>query len=162
MDTSGKTGPRRVAQAGQGLVEYALILALIAAVAVVGTIFLGKQVSTVLSHTGSALGARSNGGTPVQDQPCGNGGHWDWHTGGGGHWTCDGDRGDPPAAGNTPEPSGNPPGGGTSGGQCNIGGNGNGHTHGTWQWVTTWTDYTWDSEEHEWVGGGWSAHWVCK
>jgi Flp pilus assembly pilin Flp len=61
MDTSGKTGPRRVAQAGQGLVEYALILCLVAAVAVVGTIFLGKQVSTVLSHTGSALGARSGG-----------------------------------------------------------------------------------------------------
>jgi Flp pilus assembly pilin Flp len=61
MDTSGKTGPRRVAQAGQGLVEYALILCLVAVVAVVGTLFLGKQVSTVLSHTGSVLGDRSTG-----------------------------------------------------------------------------------------------------
>jgi Flp pilus assembly pilin Flp len=91
MDTTGKTGPRRVVQAGQGLVEYALILALIAAVAVVGTMFLGKQVSTVLSHTGSALGARSvggGGGTPVHGEPCGNGGTWDQH---GNDWVCEGE-----------------------------------------------------------------------
>ena len=35
---------------GQGLAEYALILALIAIVAIVALIFLGGQVSTILSH----------------------------------------------------------------------------------------------------------------
>ena len=34
---------------GQGLAEYALILALIAIVAIVALIFLGNQVSTILS-----------------------------------------------------------------------------------------------------------------
>ncbi len=35
---------------GQGLAEYALILALIAIVAIVALLFLGKQVSTVLEQ----------------------------------------------------------------------------------------------------------------
>ena len=40
---------------GQGLAEYALILALIAIVAIVALIFLGGQISTILSTIGNAV-----------------------------------------------------------------------------------------------------------
>ena len=40
---------------GQGLAEYALILALIAIVAIVALIFLGQQVTTILSTIGSSV-----------------------------------------------------------------------------------------------------------
>jgi pilus assembly protein Flp/PilA len=40
---------------GQGLAEYALILALIAVVAIVALIFLGAQVSTILSTVGNSI-----------------------------------------------------------------------------------------------------------
>ena len=40
---------------GQGLAEYALILALIAIVAIVALIFLGGQVSTILSTVGTSV-----------------------------------------------------------------------------------------------------------
>jgi pilus assembly protein Flp/PilA len=40
---------------GQGLAEYALILALIAIVAIVALIFLGSQVSDKLSTIGNAM-----------------------------------------------------------------------------------------------------------
>jgi pilus assembly protein Flp/PilA len=40
---------------GQGLAEYALILALIAIIAIVALIFLGNQVSSVLSKVGSSI-----------------------------------------------------------------------------------------------------------
>ena len=40
---------------GQGLAEYALILALIAIVAIIALIFLGQQVSKVLSTVGSSI-----------------------------------------------------------------------------------------------------------
>ena len=40
---------------GQGLAEYALILALIAIVAIIALIFLGNQVSTILSKVGSSI-----------------------------------------------------------------------------------------------------------
>jgi pilus assembly protein Flp/PilA len=40
---------------GQGLAEYALILALIAIVAVVALLFLGSQISDKLSTVGSQL-----------------------------------------------------------------------------------------------------------
>jgi len=40
---------------GQGLAEYALILALIAIVAIVALIFLGNQVSTILSSVGASV-----------------------------------------------------------------------------------------------------------
>jgi pilus assembly protein Flp/PilA len=40
---------------GQGLAEYALILALIAIVSIVALIFMGSQVSTKLSIVGSQL-----------------------------------------------------------------------------------------------------------
>ncbi len=40
---------------GQGLAEYALILALIAIVAIVALIFLGRQVSKILSTVGTSV-----------------------------------------------------------------------------------------------------------
>jgi Flp pilus assembly pilin Flp len=40
---------------GQGLAEYALILALIAVVCIVGVAFFGQQVSDTLSVIGSAI-----------------------------------------------------------------------------------------------------------
>jgi len=42
-------------QAGQGLAEYALILALIAIVAIASLLFMGSQVSDKLSIIGSSL-----------------------------------------------------------------------------------------------------------
>ena len=40
---------------GQGLAEYALILALIAIVAIIALIFLGSQVSKILSTVGTSV-----------------------------------------------------------------------------------------------------------
>ena len=40
---------------GQGLAEYALILALIAIVAIVALMFLGGQMSTILSDVGNSI-----------------------------------------------------------------------------------------------------------
>ena len=40
---------------GQGLAEYALILALIAIVAIVALIFLGGQISKILSTVGNSV-----------------------------------------------------------------------------------------------------------
>ncbi len=40
---------------GQGLAEYALILALIAIVAIIALIFLGGQVSKILSDVGHSV-----------------------------------------------------------------------------------------------------------
>jgi Flp pilus assembly pilin Flp len=40
---------------GQGLAEYALILALIAIVAIVALIFLGDQISTILSQVAESM-----------------------------------------------------------------------------------------------------------
>jgi pilus assembly protein Flp/PilA len=40
---------------GQGLAEYALILVLIAIVAIIALIFLGSQVSTMLSTVGDSV-----------------------------------------------------------------------------------------------------------
>ena len=45
----------RRTEEGQGLAEYALILALIAIVAIVALIFLGNQVSTILSTVGNSI-----------------------------------------------------------------------------------------------------------
>ncbi|MBI3745419.1 MAG: Flp family type IVb pilin [Chloroflexi bacterium] len=45
----------RSEEEGQGLAEYALILALIAIVAIVALIFLGSQVSKILSTVGSSV-----------------------------------------------------------------------------------------------------------
>jgi pilus assembly protein Flp/PilA len=40
---------------GQGLAEYALILALIAIVAIIALIFLGSQISGILSTVGNSV-----------------------------------------------------------------------------------------------------------
>ncbi|MFL5673230.1 MAG: Flp family type IVb pilin, partial [Chloroflexota bacterium] len=40
---------------GQGLAEYALILALIAIVAIVALIFLGSQISDIINHVGESI-----------------------------------------------------------------------------------------------------------
>ena len=40
---------------GQGLAEYALILALIAVIAIAALIFLGTQISTILSNIGANI-----------------------------------------------------------------------------------------------------------
>lgn len=40
---------------GQGLAEYAPILALIAIVAIVALIFLGGEISKIVSHVGDSL-----------------------------------------------------------------------------------------------------------
>ena len=40
---------------GQGLAEYALILALIAIVAILALIFLGGQISTILNAVGQSV-----------------------------------------------------------------------------------------------------------
>ena len=40
---------------GQGLAEYALILALIAIVAIVALVFLGGQISGILSRIGASI-----------------------------------------------------------------------------------------------------------
>ncbi len=46
---------RRLLTSGQGLAEYALILALIAIVAIIALIFLGGQVSKILSTVGKSV-----------------------------------------------------------------------------------------------------------
>jgi pilus assembly protein Flp/PilA len=48
-------GSFRRDEEGQGLAEYALILALIAIVAIIALIFLGGQVSTILSNVGHSV-----------------------------------------------------------------------------------------------------------
>jgi pilus assembly protein Flp/PilA len=42
-------------QGGQGLAEYALLLALIAIIAIAALLFLGGSVSTLLSNVGSSI-----------------------------------------------------------------------------------------------------------
>lgn len=42
-------------QAGQGLAEYALILALIAIVAIVALLFLGAQISDIVFRVGNSI-----------------------------------------------------------------------------------------------------------
>jgi len=48
-------GIARSDEEGQGLAEYALILALIAIVAIIALIFLGGQVSEKLSQVGASI-----------------------------------------------------------------------------------------------------------
>lgn len=45
----------RTDERGQGLAEYALILALIAIVAIIALIFLGTQISGILSNVGGSM-----------------------------------------------------------------------------------------------------------
>jgi len=46
---------KRIPASGQGLAEYALILALIAIVAILALLFLSGQISTVLSNVGNSV-----------------------------------------------------------------------------------------------------------
>jgi Flp pilus assembly pilin Flp len=46
---------RRLFMAGQGLAEYALILALIAIIAILALIFLGSQIRSILSTVGKSI-----------------------------------------------------------------------------------------------------------
>jgi pilus assembly protein Flp/PilA len=48
-------GSFRNDEEGQGLAEYALILALIAIIAIVALIFLGTQISAILSKVGASV-----------------------------------------------------------------------------------------------------------
>jgi pilus assembly protein Flp/PilA len=49
----GRTDPDR--ERGQGLAEYALILALIAIIAIIALVFLGNNINTILSDVGNEL-----------------------------------------------------------------------------------------------------------
>jgi Flp pilus assembly pilin Flp len=53
IPTSGRA--RRLGEVGQGLAEYALILALIAVLAIIALMFLGSQISDRLSQVGNAM-----------------------------------------------------------------------------------------------------------
>lgn len=55
MEFSGITNRVGSSEHGQGLAEYALILALIAIVAIIALLFLGGQISTVLSTVGDSV-----------------------------------------------------------------------------------------------------------
>ena len=55
MSTLTKFLARVDGDEGQGLAEYALILALIAIVAIIALIFLGGQVSSILSNVGNSI-----------------------------------------------------------------------------------------------------------
>jgi Flp pilus assembly pilin Flp len=55
LDVYDRMTDRLNRSAGQGLAEYALILALIAIVAIVALIFLGGQVSKILSTVGRSI-----------------------------------------------------------------------------------------------------------
>ena len=46
---------RAWSESGQGLAEYALILALIAIVAIIALLFLGTQISGIISTVGDSL-----------------------------------------------------------------------------------------------------------
>jgi pilus assembly protein Flp/PilA len=52
---SGLIASFRSDEEGQGLAEYALILALIAIIAIIALIFLGGQISTILSTVGDSV-----------------------------------------------------------------------------------------------------------
>ena len=49
------TDQARNEERGQGLAEYALILALIAIIAILALIFLGSQISAILSTIGAQI-----------------------------------------------------------------------------------------------------------
>ncbi len=53
--TTSLFGSLRQNEEGQGLAEYALILALIAIVAIVALLFLGGQVSGILNTVGTSV-----------------------------------------------------------------------------------------------------------
>jgi len=113
MDTTDRTGPRRVVQAGQGLVEYALILACIAALTIGAAFFLGGRIKGVLSTVGSSVSAAQNQGGVNQGGNNGGGNNGGGNNGGGN-------------GGGGNNGGGNNGGGGNGGGGNGGGGNGGG------------------------------------
>ncbi len=55
MQVLNLLGSLRRSEAGQGLAEYALILALIAVVVIAAVTFLGSQINDILSQIGVAI-----------------------------------------------------------------------------------------------------------
>ena len=55
LDKVDRSIERLTPDRGQGLAEYALILALIAIVAIVSLLFLGGQISKILSNVGKSV-----------------------------------------------------------------------------------------------------------
>jgi Flp pilus assembly pilin Flp len=55
LDQADRLMERASRGRGQGLAEYALILALIAIVAIVALLFLGGQISKILSNVGKSV-----------------------------------------------------------------------------------------------------------
>ena len=55
LDKADRLKDRVSGTRGQGLAEYALILSLIAVVAIVSLLFLGKDVSKILSNVGRSV-----------------------------------------------------------------------------------------------------------
>jgi pilus assembly protein Flp/PilA len=55
MTVSSVCARLRRDEEGQGLAEYALILALVAIVAIVSLLFLGGQINTILTTLGNSL-----------------------------------------------------------------------------------------------------------
>jgi Flp pilus assembly pilin Flp len=98
---STKTRPRRVRQAGQGLVEYAIILSLIGVLVIGVALFLGGAVKGTLSNVGAhvvlgggVLGAQ--GAPHKEGDPCtksnGKSGRWEWNKAEdnkAAYWKCD-------------------------------------------------------------------------
>lgn len=65
------TGPRGASDSGQGIVEYVLILALVAVITITAAIFLGGQTSDALSGVGGEIetisGTKVEATTPPSD-----------------------------------------------------------------------------------------------
>lgn len=55
MKFASGRAPARGEQAGQGLAEYALILALIAVASIIAITFMGGSISTMLSDLGNSM-----------------------------------------------------------------------------------------------------------
>ena len=62
-------GRRARHQGGQGLVEYGLVLTLIAAVAIASLLLLGGSINGVLSDIGNGFGAHEPGATAAPTVP---------------------------------------------------------------------------------------------
>jgi Flp pilus assembly pilin Flp len=78
-----RAGRRRGGDDGQGLVEYAVLLGLLAMTVIVALVFLGGNVSGTLQSIGDSIGAATGISTTVADG--GGGGGGDDHNHGGHH-----------------------------------------------------------------------------
>jgi Flp pilus assembly pilin Flp len=64
-----RSRPRRASERGVGLVEYALILALVAVLSIGGTLVLGGQITGVLNEAGTGISGASGNSGPVDPTP---------------------------------------------------------------------------------------------